>query len=71
MAGEIFTSLVLSLLNAHPQIHIDIVTEGRLVDIVAGGFDLGVRRTDLVPADMIAIHWASHGAVSSWARRPI
>jgi DNA-binding transcriptional LysR family regulator len=31
------------------------VTEGRLVDIVAEGFDLGVRRADLVPADMIAV----------------
>ena len=28
-------------------------TEGRLVDIVAGGFDFGVRSADLVPADMI------------------
>lgn len=54
-AREIFSSLVLPFLRAHPQIHIDIVTEGRLVDIVAGGFDLGVRSADLVPADMIAL----------------
>lgn len=54
-AREIFGSLVLPFLRLHPQIHIDLVTEGRLVDIVAGGFDFGVRRTDLVPADMIAI----------------
>ncbi len=54
-AREIFSSLVLPFLRTHPQVHIDIVTEGRLVDIVAGGFDLGVRSADLVPADMIAI----------------
>ena len=54
-AREIFTSLVLPFLRAYPQVHIDIVTEGRLVDIVAGGFDLGVRSADLVPADMIAL----------------
>ncbi|WP_395444743.1 LysR family transcriptional regulator [Caulobacter sp. UC70_42] len=54
-AREIFASLVLPFLRAHPQVHIDIVTEGRLVDIVAGGFDLGVRSADLVPADMIAL----------------
>lgn len=54
-AREIFSWLVLPFLRAHPQVHIDIVTEGRLVDIVAGGFDLGVRRADLVPADMIAL----------------
>ena len=54
-AREIFSSLVLPFLRLHPQVHIDVVTEGRLVDIVTGGFDLGVRRADLVPADMIAL----------------
>ena len=54
-AREIFSRLVLPFLRAYPQVHIDIVTEGRLVDIVAGGFDLGVRSADLVPADMIAL----------------
>lgn len=54
-AREIFSWLVLPFLRLHPQVHIDIVTEGRLVDIVAGGFDLGVRSADLVPADMIAL----------------
>lgn len=53
-AREILSSLVLPFLRAHPQVHIDIVTEGRMVDVVAGGFDFGVRRADLVPADMIA-----------------
>lgn len=54
-AREIFSWLVLPFLRAHPKVHVDIVTEGRLVDIVAGGFDLGVRSSDLVPADMIAL----------------
>jgi DNA-binding transcriptional LysR family regulator len=54
-AREIFSWLVLPFLRAHPRVHIDIVTEGRLVDIVAGGFDLGIRSSDLVPADMIAL----------------
>lgn len=54
-AREIFSWLVLPFQRAHPQVHIDIVTEGRLVDIVAAGFDLGVRSADLVPADMIAV----------------
>lgn len=54
-AREIFSSLVLPFQRLHPQVHVDIVTEGRLVDIVAGGFDLGVRSEDLVPADMIAL----------------
>ncbi|MGF3027002.1 LysR family transcriptional regulator [Methylobacterium aquaticum] len=54
-AREIFSSLIIPFLRAYPQVHVDIVTEGRLVDIVAGGYDLGVRRADLVPADMIAL----------------
>jgi DNA-binding transcriptional LysR family regulator len=54
-AREIFSWLVLPFLRIHPQVHVDIVTEGRLVDIVAGGFDLGVRSSALVPVDMIAL----------------
>mgnify|MGYP005812383283 FL=1 len=54
-AREIMAPLVLSYLKLYPQVHIDIVTEGRLVDVVAAGFDLGVRSADLVPSDAIAI----------------
>ncbi len=54
-AREIMSPLVLEFLRRHPEVHVDIVTEGRLVDIVADGFDLGVRRADFVPADMIAL----------------
>lgn len=54
-AREIFSWLVLPFLQEYPQVHIDIVTEGRLVDIVAGGFDFGVRGSDHVPVDMIAL----------------
>lgn len=54
-AREIMSPLVLSYLQRYPQVHIDIVTEGRLVDVVAAGFDLGIRSADLVPSDAIAI----------------
>jgi DNA-binding transcriptional LysR family regulator len=52
---EILASLVLECLRRFPQIHIDVVTEGNLVDIVAEGFDFGIRSQNLVPSDMIAI----------------
>jgi DNA-binding transcriptional LysR family regulator len=52
---EILTPLLLEFLRRYPQVHIDLVTEGRLVDIVADGFDLGIRNAELVPSDMIAI----------------
>ena len=54
-AREIMAPLVLNYLNRYPQVHIDLVTEGRLVDVVAAGFDLGLRSADLVPSDAIAI----------------
>jgi DNA-binding transcriptional LysR family regulator len=47
--------LILKFLRQYPKVHIDLVTEGRLVDIVADGFDLGVRAVSLVPSDMIVI----------------
>jgi DNA-binding transcriptional LysR family regulator len=52
---EVLAPLVLECLRRFPQIRIDLVTEGKLVDIVAGGFDFGIRSRDLVPSDMIAI----------------
>ncbi|MBX4893120.1 LysR family transcriptional regulator [Rhizobium bangladeshense] len=54
-AREVMAPLILSFLQRFPQVHIDLVTEGRLVDIVAAGFDLGLRPADLVPNDMIAV----------------
>lgn len=54
-AREILAPLILAFLRRYPQVHIDLVTEGRLVDVVAAGFDLGVRGADLVPSDTIAV----------------
>lgn len=53
-AREIMAPLILTYLQRYPHVHIDLVTEGRLVDVVAAGFDLGVRSKDLVPSDAIA-----------------
>lgn len=52
---EILSPLVIEFLRRFPKVHIDLVTEGKLVDIVADGFDFGVRSANLVPTDMIAI----------------
>jgi DNA-binding transcriptional LysR family regulator len=54
-AREVMAPIILSFLRRYPQVHVDLVTEGRLVDIVAAGFDLGLRPADLVPNDMIAV----------------
>ncbi len=47
--------LALDFLRRYPDMHVDLVTEGRLVDIIADGFDLGIRTADLIPRDMIAL----------------
>ncbi|MFZ3283979.1 LysR family transcriptional regulator [Pseudomonas sp.] len=39
----------------YPEVRIDIVSEANLVDIVAGGFDAGIRLAESVPQDMIAV----------------
>jgi len=47
--------LVLDFLTSYPEMRVDLVTEGRLVDIVAEGFDAGIRLQDVVPKDMVCI----------------
>jgi DNA-binding transcriptional LysR family regulator len=42
-------------LARHPNVELDLVSEGRLVDIVEQGFDAGVRLAEAVPQDMVAI----------------
>jgi DNA-binding transcriptional LysR family regulator len=54
-AREVFEPLILEFARRYPQVHVDLATEGKLVDIVADGFDFGIRRADLVPSDMIAV----------------
>lgn len=54
-AREVMAPLILEYARRYPRVHIDLVTESQLVDIVAGGFDFGLRRIDFVPADMIAV----------------
>ncbi|WP_440091853.1 LysR substrate-binding domain-containing protein [Pseudomonas syringae] len=44
-------------LKDNPQIHIECVADSRLVDIVADGFDAGIRLFDDVPRDMIAVRF--------------
>ena len=59
-AREVLPPLMLPFLRRYPQVHIDLVTEGKLVDIVAAGFDMGLRPVDLVPIDMIAVSLGLH-----------
>ena len=44
-------------LAAYPDIHVEFVIDTRFVDIVADGFDAGIRLLDDVPRDMIAVRF--------------
>jgi DNA-binding transcriptional LysR family regulator len=47
--------LFVAFLQRYPDMKLDLVTEGRLIDIVVEGFDAGIRLADTVPQDMIAV----------------
>jgi DNA-binding transcriptional LysR family regulator len=58
------------------EMKVEIVTEGRLIDIIMDGFDAGVRLAEAVPQDMIAMPLGPDtrhvvvGAPSCFATRP-
>ena len=51
----VMTPIVVEFLRRYPEMRVDIVTASSLVDIVADGFDAGIRLAESVPQDMIAI----------------
>jgi DNA-binding transcriptional LysR family regulator len=55
-AGEqILAPIVTEFLRRYGDVQLELVTQAGLVDIVADGFDAGVRLAELVPRDMISI----------------
>jgi DNA-binding transcriptional LysR family regulator len=54
-AGELMRDIVPTFVERHPDVQLDLVTEGKLVDIVAEGFDAGVRLGEALPQDMVAV----------------
>ncbi|MFJ2990156.1 LysR family transcriptional regulator [Collimonas sp. NPDC087041] len=52
----ILRPILARFLREYPLVRLDIVTDGRLSDIVAEGFDAGIRLADAVPQDMVAVH---------------
>ncbi|RWP78398.1 LysR family transcriptional regulator [Mesorhizobium sp.] len=56
-ARMLLKSTVPAFLARYPQVSLDLVTEGRLIDIVAEGFDAGIRLGEAVPQDMVAVRF--------------
>ncbi|MGE8498928.1 MAG: LysR family transcriptional regulator [Pseudomonas sp.] len=51
----LLSTVVPRFTEQYPQVELDLVTDGALVDIVERGFDAGVRLTEAVPRDMVAV----------------
>nr|WP_326011511.1 LysR family transcriptional regulator [Raoultella terrigena] len=47
--------ILADFLARYPGIHLDIVSDGRLSDIIGDGFDAGIRLAEAVPKDMVAV----------------
>ncbi len=56
-ARVLLRSTVPTFLTRFPAVALDLVTDGRFVDIVAEGFDAGVRLGEAVPRDMVAVRF--------------
>ena len=56
-AKGIIRHVLPGFLAAYPEIHVEFVVDTRLVDIVADGFDAGIRVLEDVPRDMVAIRF--------------
>ena len=54
-ASILLANVVPRFLDLYPDVELDLVSEGRLVDIVEQGFDAGVRLLESVPRDMVAV----------------
>jgi DNA-binding transcriptional LysR family regulator len=51
----VLTPMVAPFLAAHPEIELEIISETGFVDIVAAGFDAGVRWGESLAQDMVAV----------------
>lgn len=51
----ILTPLILEYMRRNPQMTVEIVTEGALVDVNGKGFDAGIRIREAVPPDMVVV----------------
>lgn len=60
-ARTLLKEIVPPFRQRYPDIHLNLVTNGRFIDIVAEGFDAGVRLAEAIPQDMIAIRFGGEG----------
>jgi DNA-binding transcriptional LysR family regulator len=54
-AHQILRPVVAKFLRRYPDMNVELTLEGRHIDIVAEGFDAGIRLAESVPQDMVAV----------------
>lgn len=54
-ADLVLPAIVTAFIARHPSIRVEIVAEERLIDVLAAGFDAGIRYDDAIEKDMIAV----------------
>jgi DNA-binding transcriptional LysR family regulator len=54
-AHQILRPVVAKFLRRYPDMNVELALEGRSIDIVAEGFDAGIRLAESVPQDMVAV----------------
>ncbi|CAM2152861.1 Uncharacterized HTH-type transcriptional regulator YcaN [Pararobbsia alpina] len=55
VAREVLPGLLAEFLASHPAILVEIVTDDRFIDVLAAGFDAGIRYDERIERDMIAV----------------
>lgn len=73
----ILRPVVAKYLRRYPDMQVELTVEGRPIDIVAEGFDAGIRLAESVPQDMVAVpcgpdsRFIVVGAPAYFERRPV
>jgi len=57
-AARLVRDILPAMAERFPDVAVDLVVEGKLIDIVSAGFDAGVRLVESIPRDMIAVAFA-------------
>ena len=67
--ASVVTPILPSFLTSHPDIHLEVIIDDSLTDIVENRIDAGIRFDDIVEKDMIAVRISPTLEWPSWAPR--
>lgn len=73
--------VLVEMARRHPRLTVEVIADDALIDVVAGGFDAGIRLGEMIAADMVAVRMTSpcraivvaspdYVASNGWPRSP-